>query len=262
MTTNDETNELEETLRDTFSRFADSGPIESVPGTIEVTDVHHRSNRWSSARMGVLAAAAAVILAVTTGVVLDRGSSDGSPASHVSAGAGANAPAQASSAAAPTDAGPEVGLVTANTSDTKDVISIQSRQGKVDTSPVVVAAGNAAPVVASPGLGCITIAFAGPGGYQGACIDASRQTSTLVATNAEGASMGVKSTWYVAWLGVPAGTSYVVFSYGTEKSWMRPVNGVSYMTVVATGTEPIESRPVARAFDNKGNQIAEARLLG
>jgi hypothetical protein len=91
-------------------------------------------------------------------------------------------------------------------------------------------------------------------GYQGGCIP--NPAETFVATIDTGPNDALGSRAYAAWVELPAGTAYVTYSYGPERWWQRPLDGVTYFATDATpkhGGEPL----VARAFAADGRQVGE-----
>jgi hypothetical protein len=165
----------------------------------------------------------------------------------------------ATSADAPSGVGPEVPLSRTHNTDTDFLQRYAAYGGRPMTDPVIVQTPGRTPVIVD-NPGAMTIAFAGPAGYQGSS-NANPATS-LTVTNAEGADPDADATWYVVWTQVPEGTAYVVFSYRAQLSWQRPIGGVSVFTTVGKGNVPAGDRPFARAYDENGVQIGEAHILG
>jgi hypothetical protein len=238
------------------SSVSAGGPHEALPTVIDVT--HPPTKGW---RLAAAAAVTATCVVVAAFVISGRGDegrpSTGQRASSVRASVG---PVDGQ------DRGTEVPIAATSTAASQDVIEVQSHHDEpnriIDPTPVVLGGSGPAPVVVSPQRGCFTIAFAGPGGYQGSCLNSGQDQSVLLATNAEAADDGTRATWYIVWPRVPRDAAYVVFTTGTVKQWQRPVSGVSYVSVVASGSEPKDEWPIATAYNSGGTQVGEARLAG
>jgi hypothetical protein len=214
-------------------------------------------------------AAAAVVLAVATLVITSPFASDSGPATPTPSTVSpptttlpststTTLPSTSTTmpiAAPPADAGAEVPLARADTENTQFLIRMQQRQNpNLTTVPVAVVSPGLAPIVVTGACMMIAVAPTDGTGYQGSC--ASDPATNLVAMIDTGANLTPTSKVYGAWVAVPDGTAYVTYSYGAERWWQRPLDGITYLATDASpkyGGEPL----VARAFDASGRQLGE-----
>jgi hypothetical protein len=154
--------------------------------------------------------------------------------------------------------GQEIPLALASTPDTAILLRTQPRISSA--GPVVVQIPDRAPILvySDANTRCMTIAAPYPNGYQGACTPKDQAPTHIVGTIDTGPSITPDSTTYGAWTAVPDGTAYVTFTYGTQHTWQRPIDRVSYFAVPGA-TPPLGGEPVIlRAFNRSGKRLGQA----
>jgi hypothetical protein len=157
--------------------------------------------------------------------------------------------------------GQRVVLTGADDADVRHLFAVMAKDPRITGTPFAVGSqGNAAVVISQQaGMRCMTIAASPtPAGYQGACHPMKRASSWLAVANDEGPNVDARDKRYIVWTDVPAGTSYVMFTYGSSTHWERPWRSVALFTWVGTEPAPRVPLPTAVAYDALGNVIGRA----
>jgi hypothetical protein len=245
---NDTTSTLERRLERALHERAEAmpAPIERLPLPVVELRRSRRPMVWAAAAALVVLAAAAA-----TAVATKPFASDSRPATPTPS----TLPTPTTLPSPPAAAGAEVPLARADTEDTRMLITTEQRRNPGSSPVAVVSPGRAPIVVTGP---CMTIAAAVLDGigYQGSCVP--NPATTFVGSVDTGAIVTAESRVYGAWVDLPADTAYVLYTYGDERWWQRPLDGITYLTTDARpklGGEPL----VARAFDAANRQLAEIR---
>jgi hypothetical protein len=240
----------EQRVRQALRERADAMPVRATALPLPTVAAAPRRPRpvvWA-------VAAAVVVLVAAAVAVAHPFASDSTPAEPTST----TAPQSTTTTTVllpspPAEAGVEVPITAADTKDTQFLIRYR-RRSDPNFQPSIVVSQGLAPILVTPG--CLTIAAAPvpTAGFQGGCVPNPADSFVGTIDTADPDVPGSKA--YGAWVQLPEGTSYVTYSYGPERWWQRPLDGITYTAVDATpkyGPAPL----VARAFDASGKELAE-----
>jgi hypothetical protein len=158
--------------------------------------------------------------------------------------------------------GQEVTLSEVTTTESDRLVDLMQRDQPSTTDFVVLQIPDRAAVVVyrDGSSHCMTVADhpVAAAGDQGACISEDAASQQIFGVLDTGPVELPTTLAYGVWAAVPPGTAFVTTTYGTQVTWQRPIQGISYFTLPgaqpALGAEPV----TMRAYDAQGNQLGQA----